>query len=93
MEVTVTRTTNQYRRSVNGAWLGAGSEATEIRIDEAKLDKRFSLNNGIRVTWPDGVTESAFPFNGGACPGYPPICYPADGRLAALLKRDPTPGI
>jgi len=84
--VQIERTSNRYARSINGAWIGAGSDKKQFEIDEDSLTKRFSLNSGIKVTWPDGVIESAFPFNGGACPGYPPICIPADGRLAKLLN-------
>jgi len=85
--VTIERTSNRYARSINGAWIGAGADKKVFDAEEELLTKRFSLNSGIKVTWPDGITESAFPFNGGACPGYPPICIPSDGRLATLLNR------
>lgn len=85
--VIVTRALNRPRRSVNGAWIAGTVEKSTFAIEEAKLDKRFSLNSGILVEWEDGTKESAYPFNGGACPGYPPICYPADGRLSKLLAR------
>lgn len=93
--VTITRTTDRYRRTINGAWVGGGSEQQTFEIDEEKLRPTtldtgvklpFSINSGIVVTWPDGTRESAFPFNGGAFAGYPPICYPGNGRLAELLK-------
>lgn len=87
MLVKVARTTTRVVRTSNGAWYPTTQERQDLTLDEDQLDSRFSLNSGIRVTWPDGVTESAFPFNGGACPGYPPTCIPADGRLAKLLNR------
>lgn len=85
--VKLERITNRYARDINGAWVSAGADKEEREIDEALLTKRFSLNSGIRVTWPDGTSESAFPLIGGAFASYPPICIPPDGRLAALLNR------
>jgi len=85
--VTVTRTLNRYTRTANGAWYGVAPENNTFEIEEKKLNKQFSLNSGIKVTWPDGTIESAFPFNGGASTGYPPICIPGDGRLSKLLNR------
>lgn len=85
MKVTVQRNENRYRRSVNGAWMSAGRDTEKFEIEESKIDSLFSLGSGVTVTWPDGVSESAFPFSGGSMPGYPPDCFPIDGRLAKLL--------
>lgn len=95
MEVQVARTQVRFRRSINGAWVGDGREVSAFMIDENSLRPKalgngyhmpFAIGSGISVTWPDGVTESAYPFNGGAFPGYPPICVPRDGRLSRLLN-------
>lgn len=85
--VLVTRALNRPRRSTNGAWVAGSVERDTFAIDESKLDRHFSLNSGILVEFADGTKESAYPFNGGAFPGYPPICYPANGRLSQLLAR------
>ena len=85
--VTVCRTFNRCTRTTNGAWYGVTPENNTFEIEEEKLDKGFSLNSGIKVTWPDGTIENAFPFNGGASIGYPPICIPGNGRLSKLLNR------
>lgn len=87
--VKVTRTTHQFRRSVNGAWVGNGADAATFETAESNLTRGFSLSDGITVTWPDGTSESAFPFGNNRClVGYPPICIPRDGRLSKLLLRE-----
>lgn len=85
MKVTIERTQNRFRRSINGAWIGGGSEVTKFQADDSCLKPGYGVSHGITVTWEDGVSESAFPFNGGAFTGYPPTVYPHDGRLAKLL--------
>lgn len=90
--VKIERLTHRYRRSVNGAWLGNGTETDTLERDEEVLrhklgESGFSIGDGIRVTWPDGVAESAFEAHPG-CTGYPPSTIPIDGRLAALMKFD-----
>lgn len=87
-QVTVVRHQHQYRRSINGAWLGAGYVSEVLVIDEQRL-AQLSLGSGIRVTWPDGVSESAYPGNYGVG-NYSPVCIPSAGRLSPLLKRAPT---
>lgn len=81
--VIVTRHINRHRRTVNGAWVFGGRDESTFAVDEAELDKRFSIGDGIEVEWNDGTKESAFSTN--VFPGYPPRCIPADGRLAKLL--------
>ncbi len=91
--VKITRTHNLYRRSVNGAWVGNGStsEAREMsesflmRPADAKHCTHFSLGDGIKVQWPDGVTEHAFEGIAGLGGQYAPKCIPERGRLHSLL--------
>jgi hypothetical protein len=88
--VKITRATNRFRRSVNGAWMNNGTDLDHFEMDESQLTPEFGksgVGHGIDVTWPDGVREQAFPFGGGACVGYAPTCIPIDGRLSKLLVR------
>jgi hypothetical protein len=93
--VTVTRMTHRFGRTVNGAWAQRSTEHDTFSMDEDRLRPQtlasgykapFDVGHGIEVRWPDGVVERAFPFNGGASPGYPAHCIPADGRLSWLLS-------
>lgn len=59
--VTITRTTQQYRRACNGPWIGNG-EATETFTEvpeEKALDyvKGGGLSSSCIVTWPDNHAE------------------------------------
>lgn len=85
--VIVTRKINRFSRSVNGAWVGAGTDLSTFVVEEAAIDKHFSIGHGIEVEWGDGTKEHAFPFNGGACPGYPHTFIPANGRLSKLFAN------
>lgn len=85
-DVTIARRTERFSRTPNGAWSRHVVIETETLVrPESWLCAGISLCAGITVTWPDGVTEHAFPGNRGVgC--YPPEIIPADGRLAALLR-------
>lgn len=86
--VTITRHTHRYRRSANGAWLGAGSEKETLVRGEEVLRSGFSIGDGIEVEWPDGVKESCWS-RGTSHSGKPYLTIiPAGGRLAALLHAD-----
>lgn len=86
MKVTVERTQPRFKRTINGAWLSDTREINTIVMDESQLPLITLGTSNIKVIWADGHTESAFPFNGGAFPGYKPICIPSGGRLDSLLK-------
>lgn len=84
--VAITRRTERFSRTVNGAWSRHTVTETEtLEREESWLGPGISLGAGITVKWPDGVTEHAFPGNRGVG-HYPPHCIPADGRLALLLR-------
>ncbi len=82
--ITIVRTTNRYRRSINGAWCDAGRETEILEREESWLTSRVSIGDGLKVTWPDGTEEFAYPSRAGV--GYPPVCIPADGRLAKIFR-------
>lgn len=95
--VTITRRTQRYRRSVNGAWLAGHCEAETLVRDEEILRtrdvqyplgvvrSRFSVGDGIEVEWPDGVKESCYS-HGTSHSGKPYLAFiPADGRLSRLI--------
>ncbi len=81
--VKVTRRTNRYRRTINGAWVGGGTEVETFEIDEDKLDFSFSINDGITVEYADGTTECCYPGQGYF---YPLTFYPAQGRLSRKFQ-------
>lgn len=81
----IERLTIRYSRTCNGAWGFASSECEILHKPEEWLTKDVSINDGLTVVWPDGATESVYPSRIG--PGYPPQCFPADGRLAKIFSR------
>lgn len=84
--VTITRRTERFTRTENGAWSRHTHSEREVMVrDEAFLKPGLSLGHGITVAWPDGVTEYAYPGNRGVG-NYPPECIPHDGRLSKLLN-------
>ncbi len=86
--VTIIRRQERFSRTVNGAWSRHTVVEKETLVrDESFLTPSLSLCSGIEVTWPDGVTEYAFPGNRGVGV-YPAECIPHDGRLAKLLRED-----
>lgn len=58
--VKITRTTNHYRRSINGAWLGNGYTVTEREVpeDQVGLALTGAGYDSVTATWPDGVRVS-----------------------------------
>lgn len=82
--VTVTRTQNRYRRSVNGGWLGAAPEiTTTINVRPEGLPHWTLGDSWLSVEWPDGVKESIFPFRSNPLGNYPPTVM--GNRLAELF--------
>jgi hypothetical protein len=79
MNVTITRITNSYRRTVNGAWISGGSETTQHVVPESEA-LRWVMSAGAStfttVTWPDGHQES---FDYGT--GVSTLWGPAKSRL------------
>lgn len=56
--VRVTRTTNSYRRSRNGAWLAGGSSTSEHIVAESEAAQWVcGSSEFVTVTWPDGYVE------------------------------------
>lgn len=85
MLVTVTRRSNRYLRSINGAWLGdAPSFDTRADVPLESLPHWTIGDSSLRVVFPDGTEEqvlaSSQPF-----PGYPPSVIGA--RLQAEFTK------
>jgi hypothetical protein len=96
MNVKITRNTRHYRRTINGAWVAGPMSHDVMERDEDFLRPRvldggyvchFGVGDGIKVEWPDGVVESAYPSSIG--PNYTPQLFPADGRLSKLMTGPP----
>lgn len=94
--VHLTRTTNRFRRTMNGAWMPGGSDRHTWSVDEEDLKPRrtglgglvrFSIGDGLVAEFEDGTTESAYPTVPGSAHEYAPTCFPPNGRLAALLNH------
>lgn len=84
MFVSVTRASNRYRRTVNGAWVGNGTELTITPgVPLERLPHWTIGDSNLTVTFPDGTKESVLasrqPF-----PGYPPTVL--GPRLQAAFK-------
>jgi hypothetical protein len=81
MKVTIKRTANRYRRSVNGAWRGDAPEVTVHPGVNLEDVPRWTIgDSNLEVEFPDGTVEHILagrqPF-----PGYPPTVL--GDRLAA----------
>lgn len=81
--VTVIRTNNRYRRSVNGAWLSAGADRTEypgVPLHQVPL---WTVGDGhLDVVFEDGTKEVVY-CHSSCMPGYPPSVQ--GKRLAAAF--------
>jgi hypothetical protein len=56
--VAVTRTTNTYHRTRNGAWFGATSHTTAHIVPESEAARWVcGSSEFVSVKWPDGYTE------------------------------------
>lgn len=83
--VTVTRSSNRYRRSVNGAWLGDAPDVTTHEgVPLEQLPSWTIGDSNLTVTFPDGVKERVLA-NRQPFPGYAPTVL--GERTAAAYER------
>lgn len=72
MFVSVTRISNRYRRTVNGAWVGDAPESTVTPgVPLERLPHWTIGDSSLTVTFPDGTKEHVLA-NCQPFPGYPP---------------------
>lgn len=84
--VRITTTTPRYRRSVNGAWMGAGGEISTRFVHEAALVNGFHPSHSYyKIEWKDGHMETASSDNAGyaTCSG-PRLRYLSQWALVLL---------
>jgi hypothetical protein len=80
--VTVIHHARHYRRSVNGAWLGAPpTNDRHEGVDPHTLPSWTVGDGWLEIIWPDGVKESVH-CHRSCMPGYPD--EPIGKRVAAI---------
>ena len=83
--VTVIRHQRHYRRSVNGAWLGAPDSTSRHEVADPVSLRGWTLGDSwLEVIWPDGVRESVHPPRNVVGTGY--LLEPIGARVAVLFE-------